>query len=59
MIINTIAACVIWAGLVFAADYAATGMNNDVVDEQFGTAAGIGIAGIAVIGVFLGKRKKA
>jgi len=59
MIIKTFIACVVWVALMIGADYAVTGMSNDAVDEQFGTVAGLGLAGIVVIAVVAGKRKQA
>jgi len=45
LIIKTFIACVVWVALIIGAGYAVTGMNNDAVDEQFGTVAGLGLAG--------------
>ena len=57
---KTIVVCAfLWVALVMGADYALTGMNNDAVDEQFGTVAGLGFGGIVAYGIYSARSRKA
>lgn len=56
-IIWTLIIAFLWVAANIAADYAMTKMENDVIDEKFGQAAGIGFVLIVAIGVVVAKRK--